>query len=534
MSKGQEGTLGVDVKLQKIQDGLVRAKLDMELLQWERDHYAEMEKVPKTLAHRGATGFPRQGSGKADYENSHVRFQVDSEVDFQIPEKTSGYSSGMGTNPFQAMGMSSQVSPLKDRGMRNRESTPLRGYVSETPAPVEALSVDNDRDDAQSFVSNQSFMGQGRQSTNPFLQDIDIASPKRLHSEPLSLATRPKKAANMSAEGRVLPVMSPTVKGTVPLKESNVCVEGEGKMLERNNRRPNITPDRYSGKVLWREYHRHFESCREVNEWNEEQSARYLSASLQGNALRILGDASPDRKRTYGELVKLLERRFGSGRQSENYLVELRHRRQGPKESLQELGQAIHELTLRAYPEIQEESRERLAKNHFLDAVDSRSVREGINRARPKNLDEAIRAALETDNFEKVEQQRILDGKPPKLARAIDSGLDQRVEKMEANLEVQAQTLKTMVDLLGRLSSQSVELPAQAEESPQGRKKIARGKVKEWRCFNCDNRGHFARDCRKPPKKAVSDQGNGSQPNGGPTERLEVREGPRGSIMATQ
>ena len=232
---------------------------------------------------------------------------------------------------------------MKDRAMGDRESTPLRGYVSETPAPAEAFSVDKD---GQSFVSNQSFMEQGRQSTNPFMKDTDVVSLKRLKS--------PNGVANNSAEGRVLPVMSSAVTGTVPLKKSNVCVVEEGKMLERKNRRPNITPDRYSGKVWWREYHRHFESCREVNGWNEEQSARYLSASLQGNALRmILGDAFPGHKRTYGELVKLLERRFGSGRQSENYLVELRHRRQGLRESLQELGQAIHELTLRAYPEIQ-------------------------------------------------------------------------------------------------------------------------------------------------------------------------------------
>ena len=55
---------------------------------------------------------------------------------------------------------------------------------------------------------------------------------------------------------------------------------------------------------------------------------------------------------------------------------------------------------VKAYPDIPEESRDRLAKNHFLEAVESRSVREGKNRARPKSLDEAIRAALETESFE--------------------------------------------------------------------------------------------------------------------------------------
>ena len=103
------------------------------------------------------------------------------------------------------------------------------------------------------------------------------------------------------------------------------------KGLERRCRRPNITPDRYSGKVLWKEYVQHFESCRKVNQWDEEQAASYLVASLRGNALRTVRDVSLGQKHTYSGLVKLLEIRFGSGRQSENYLVELRHRRQGPK-----------------------------------------------------------------------------------------------------------------------------------------------------------------------------------------------------------
>ena len=103
---------------------------------------------------------------------------------------------------------------------------------------------------------------------------------------------------------------------------------------------------------------------------------------------------------------------------------------------------------VRAYPDIQEDSRERLAKNHFLDAVDSRTIRQGINRARPINLDEAVRTALETENFERVEQQRVLDGKPPKIARGLGDDMTQRIEKMEDQLQVQADSLKVQADSL--------------------------------------------------------------------------------------
>ena len=64
---------------------------------------------------------------------------------------------------------------------------------------------------------------------------------------------------------------------------------------------------------------------------------RFLAASLQGSAMRVASDINLEQQNSYHELVRLLNRRFGPGHQAENYLVELRHRRQGQKESLQEL-----------------------------------------------------------------------------------------------------------------------------------------------------------------------------------------------------
>ena len=115
----------------------------------------------------------------------------------------------------------------------------------------------------------------------------------------------------------------------------------------------------------------------------------------------------------------MLVRRFGPGQQAENYLVELRHRQQGPKESLQELGQAIHELVVKAYPELSGLGRDRLARNHFLDAIESQAIRESVWRARPNNFDEVIQAALQAENFEKIELQRRQERRPAKFARAV-------------------------------------------------------------------------------------------------------------------
>ena len=483
-------------ELSRLREELRRSKLEHELLRWENS--AKEEEAQK------------------------LRHRVDSEIEFRLPSDTSGYVS-YGARPMSSSDMSPAVDSKKQVSFG--ETHFVSDSVSGIPSRAESTPVAKTRkeDELDLFLASPPAKGQGSPSRNPFTEEREKSIPKQLYSELLSFATRIGEGCTSELPGKV---ETPSV-GPWPLKrESRVTDEKE--MLERVGRksqRPNIIPDRYNGKVPWKEYFRHFQSCREVNQWSDEQSASYLAASLQGTALRILGDrCTSENKPTYGELVKLLERRFGSSQQAENYLVELRHRRQGPKESLQELGQAVREMTVKAYPEIQEDARDRLAKNHFIDAVDSHSVREGIYRARPKNLDEAIQAALETENIEKVERQRVLDRKAPKLARALDGGTEQRFEQIEQKMSQIEGNISTVVGLLSQLTKRDqgeeapVGVPPKKSKNPQG---VARSSFK---CYNCGGKGHFAKDCKKPPKK---DQGNGGQPNGGPAGRLDTLKGPQ-------
>ena len=408
-------------------DELNRSKMEIQWLKWERARLSsELE-----AAKKGAQ--PNLESEGTPKNRDTPLVLVDSEISWKLPEDTSGYASlqardrsNVGTSP-----------DLVSKGTGTAGGTPVRRTKVGSPC------------------------------TNPFGDcEVDCAGVERgLHSELLSFATRPTVGSSSEADRED----DSPVGGPWPLKRESRLVGNEecGKPHGGRPRRPTITPDRYNGKVLWNDYYRHFEACRRVNQWSEEQSTEFLAASLQGEALRILGDGS--KKFTYSELVQVLRKRFGPGRQAENYLVELRHRRQGPKETLQELGQAIRDLTLKAYPEIPEEARERLGKNHFVDAVSSQLVREGIYRDRPKTLDEAIRAALETENFEKVESVRRAEGKPAKFARAADSDTERRLLQLEEGAGLQSKKIDQVVELLTELTKQGLASAGRSEERRVGK-----------------------------------------------------------------
>ena len=177
-----------------------------------------------------------------------------------------------------------------------------------------------------------------------------------------------------------------------------------------------MVPDRFDGRTPVLDYLSHFEACCEVNRWSKEEATQYLAASLRGSAVKLLTQQT-GRRLTYDELVDRLKRRYGPGGKADVFLAELRQRRRGPKETIQELGQTIRDLTVLAYPDFDEDGQDRLARGHFLDAIMDARIREGLFRAQPRTLDEAIEAARNVEAFIKMEGGR-RENRPTGYTRA--------------------------------------------------------------------------------------------------------------------
>ena len=235
-----------------------------------------------------------------------------------------------------------------------------------------------------------------------------------------------------------------------------------------------ILPDKFAGKISWADYYSHFCVCMKLNGWTDREAAQFLASRLQGPALKVLHNLPDGEQISFRELVTQLERRFGPGQEAENFMLELRMRRRQKDESVQQLGQAIRDLTSLAYPEMSSDVRERLAKTHFSEAIDDAEIRAAIFRARPKTLNEAITAALATESFLHAERARERI-RGPRHVRAVESNSPAPAdEKMKREIQELKQNLNDVISMMKQLNQSRIK------------------------CYNCGEYGHMSTVCTKP------------------------------------
>ena len=171
--------------------------------------------------------------------------------------------------------------------------------------------------------------------------------------------------------------------------------------------KPVVMPEPFDGTSLTLEdWLTNFEICCKINGWSEQQKCSFLAVKLRGAALHVYTDLPVEKRTHYASVVHSLRNRFDRSHQTELYKVQLRARVRQSGENLSELASAIRRLTNRAYPEIPVEVREDLAKDQFIEALDSHQTRLQIRRRKPVNLDEALTLAIEEETLLSLEERR--------------------------------------------------------------------------------------------------------------------------------
>ena len=208
-----------------------------------------------------------------------------------------------------------------------------------------------------------------------------------------------------------------------------------------------------------------------MNNWVE-QKLDYLWVNLTGTALTYADSLPRDRTGTYKELCRAMEERFGDSQLAEVYKSELRSRQRISGESLPALGQEVRRLVQRAYPDIGAQGVEELAVERFREGLIDQEQRMAVHRSKARTLDDAIKAAMDTEAWQ-ISERRVGGHHKVRVIGAVES---QEMKELKDNIQL-------LTEIVKELNIQK-DAPKVSTSRP-------------FACFYCDKSGHMARDCMK-------------------------------------
>eukprot|EP00731_Ephydatia_muelleri_P014191 Em0007g1501a len=179
----------------------------------------------------------------------------------------------------------------------------------------------------------------------------------------------------------------------------------------------------------------------------------------------------------------------------ELYVAELHTRAKRDDEDWASFGDALRVLSDRAYADLEERARERLALNQFLSQIENPQVAFGVKQKRPQNVEEAVTATIELESY--LRSSGPITGKSHRVISVAQQQPAEDDERAEAIASVASSTEN---DLLGIINTISERLHTLESSVRAGRAQaIDREPGKRNRtviCWNCGRKGHIARFCR--------------------------------------
>ena len=172
----------------------------------------------------------------------------------------------------------------------------------------------------------------------------------------------------------------------------------DGERFYRRPRKEWLPVEKYDGTTSWQAFATRFELCSEYNGWGEIDKIAHLQACLKGGAEQILWEEG-NKRWTFQQLFRKLERRFGSEGQANLYRAELNMRRREKGESLQSLSQDISRLVALSFAGPRSPHADILAIEAFLKALDDEEMAIKIRELEPVNLDAAFKHAQRLESY---------------------------------------------------------------------------------------------------------------------------------------
>jgi len=127
----------------------------------------------------------------------------------------------------------------------------------------------------------------------------------------------------------------------------------------------------------------------------------YFKNALEKDAANVLWDYGKEVIDSLTGSTKTLKMRVGGENFAEKNRTELRNRRRSSDESLTDLHIDIRRLSTLAYPDTDHKTRELISCDYFIDALADPELGLKIRERQPKDLDSALRIALQLEVWTK-------------------------------------------------------------------------------------------------------------------------------------
>ena len=270
---------------------------------------------------------------------------------------------------------------------------------------------------------------------------------------------------------------------------------------------PSVKLPSFTGKEDWSTWITQFEVIASRFHWTEEEMLDQLLPRLEGSAAQfVFSQLRKETINSYPDLVSEINVRFTPIETSRSFAAKLSRRRQRPGETVEEFAAEIKRLYDKAHKYRDRRTRQEDLVRRFLDGLIDDEMRFELEFSKePSTIDEAVYFAVNWIQLRSMNTKRHATRSMYEVEE-YDSDDKQAVRKLSFCRDYhdkndKQETLQEMMEeIISRLDR--IEETRRWKGSRAERRKMVI-------CFNCQNQGHYAREC---PDNKITRESEKSEP----------------------